>query len=269
MIKGLLTRLCLVGLPLLPGSAGAIDLPEGGDAILYQLEGSSETVLAKLAAIGRGGYTFEVTSVLRGEVPARFTIPPDAYLSGARLAPGRNYLVFLRKGPDGRVGLAMSFYSVQEVEASQAAAHQRAVAAYLANLGQPEALKSELLRQVDAPEPYLQYSAVAALKQRHLLAVADAVELQKKLESRTVTDPRARRLIIGQLGRLQIKSSIPLLERIARDPAEPPMLRTSAIEALTEMKATASLKAIGADVEKQRAIGPKRTLIQEAPKRIK
>jgi hypothetical protein len=247
--------------------AVAIDIPPGGDAIYYQLRASTEVVIAQLVTVDARGHHFQVTETLRGSAPPRF-VEPDTILRSLNLQTGQSFLLYLRKPTTGGVRLATSIYSIQRIEAMQDTAYRTTLAAYIANLQSKGALKPVLLARVSHQVPYIQYSAVADLKRLHLLTDPDVVDLGRRLQAGQIVDPRARTIIIQELGRRQIRTSAGTLEGIARDRRQPVAVRGAAIDALVDLRAIESLRALGPVIEREGSIVLKRKLIQEAPRRL-
>ncbi len=130
-----------------PSLAGGIDIPFGGDAILHQLKNAQIVALARLKTREPKAFIFTRDQALRGDVPARFTVPAnDTYLQELRPRPGSNYLLYLKPGAGATLELSMSFYSVQEVPQGQAPVVTEAIKTYLRDMNNKRALKPSLLR---------------------------------------------------------------------------------------------------------------------------
>src|SRR5262245_15340437 len=127
----------------------ALDIPENGDAVHYQLGASSDAVIARLIRRNNDRYSFELIDTLRGNVPRTFVLEEDGYLQQHGLRPGQSYLLYLRKvGPT--IALATSIHSIQAVSTNEVPAYKEAIGSYVANLERRDALKPVLKKQVES-----------------------------------------------------------------------------------------------------------------------
>jgi hypothetical protein len=229
---------------LCAASAGATDIPEGGDAAYYQLRASSDAVIADLRA-STAGHLFEVVQQLRGTTPASFYLDEEGDLKEV-LRVGQRYLLFLRKGPAGTPQLASSYYSAVAVEAADTAAYTDFIPSVVKAMTDKAALKPLLMRNTTARVPYLSYSSMADLVHLRLLTSADVSSLARMLEGGQITEPRAKALLAGQVAKFRLTELAPMLERLAGDPAQPILVRSRSLDALYQMNATAALRNLAA-----------------------
>src|SRR5262249_55167496 len=140
--------------------------------------------------------------------------------------------------------LAMSYYSIQDVSGQDRKAYRTAIGAYLRNAGDKERLKPELKRLAGSRLPYLQYSAVVDLKMEDLIQDSDVGWLAGLVANRQLTDPRARGIVVQQIGRFRARRFSDVLEGVVRDPKESVSVRAEALRTLEEFGAQESLKAL-------------------------
>lgn len=263
-IKALLTVAVIFG----GAVAHAIDIPEGGDAIFYQLRASTDTVIAELVKQQGPTYEFRVTSTLSGRAPVSFTITDEpGYLASKNLKQGRSYLLYLRdSGSKPAVTLSTSLYSVQEVEADESATYKEVIAAYRQALGDKQALKPILLKGTATKIPYIQYSAVQDLQYLNLMTKDDVERLGTMLEEQQIIDSRAKKLIIQRLGSKHFSRFAPLLGRIAQNASEPLSVRSASIDSLFELDAKEQLKNLQTAIDKEPSLSLRRKLYETGEK---
>lgn len=229
---------------LLGQTAGAIDLPEGGDAIFYQLRGAKSAVLAKLSKVNKDS-SLEFTKVadLNGQHPATFQVAVASDLPMPAPKVGETYLLYLDlvKAPSS-FALAMSIYSIRPVASTEVKNYQAVFAAYLKGKTDAAAFKKTLLSTVDQKDAYLQYSAVSDLITRRLLTVKELPLLWSKLKAGALVEVQARTLVVQQAGRLGQKTLTPDLEALVKNVKEAASVRIMALSALRQLKAEDSLK---------------------------
>src|SRR5882762_9270618 len=74
--------------------------------------------------------------------------------------------------------LASSIYSIQYVATDdEVVSFRNAIEANALRIGQRDALKESLKQQIDSNVPYIQYSAIADLKNLRLLTPSDLLDL--------------------------------------------------------------------------------------------
>lgn len=251
-------------LTLTSGVAAAIDIPQGGDAIFYQLRASSDAAIMKFVRQDAKGFHFETVSALRGQVGKQLSVPDDGYLGSLRLQPGQSYLLYLRDGT-----LATSLYSMHKVLPAEQAVYKEVIGAYTQNLEKREALKPTLKKNFTHKVPYIQYSAVADLMTLQLVTNDDLQELGKLMGDKKIVDPRARQMIINQIGIKQLKQFTPTLDKVVRDKSEPVFVRSAAVDALTEMKAKDTLQKLGPVIDQDQSLTLKRKVLQESAEKLK
>ena len=243
-------------------SAQAIDIPEGGDAVHYQLGASSSAVIARFVKRDNQGYSFEVSDTLRGSVPKTLVLEEDGYLRGYGFKAGQSYLLYLSE-MDKKITLGTSIYSIQPVAKTEVTAYKQAMDSYVTNLQRREPLKSALKRQVESNVRYLQYSAVADLTRLQMLDKSDVADIGKLLAANKIADPRAKSLVVDSIAATGSREFIPVLESLAINKSEPTLTRGAALTALHRLNATDSLKKVAPSIVSEQSPALMRKLLPE------
>jgi hypothetical protein len=246
---------------LCAATAHATDIPEGGDAVYYQLRASSDAVIADLRP-SPVGYLFEVVQQLRGTAPATFYLDEGDDDLKETLRVGQRYLLFLRKGPGGTPQLASSYYSAVAVEAADVAAYADFIRSFVRAMSDRAALKPLLMRNATGRLPYLSYSSVADLVHLRLLTSADVSSLARLVEGGQITDARAKALLVGQVAKFRLTDLVPMLERLAGDPAQSILVRSRSLDALYQMNASGALRNLAAKLAHDPSLHLRRKIIE-------
>jgi hypothetical protein len=242
-------------------SAAGTDIAFGGDAILSQLRNAQVVAVARLQSKGPQGFAFTRVESLKGDVPATFTVPAnDTYLQGLSVRPGATYLLYLKPGAQGPLTLATSIYSMQQIPQGQSSAVTEAVKTYLRDMNDKAALKTSLLRLAGTPAAYVQYSAVADLKNLHAIAAEELGQLVQLTTAGRLTDARAKGIIVREAGRLKAAGHSSFLEQRVTDPSETVGVKADALEALYQMNAMDSLRRVAPAVDRSGSLRLKNQL---------
>ncbi len=103
---------------------------------------------------------------------------------------------------------------------------------------------------------------MAALKTLHLITVDELGQLVGLISSNTLTDTRAKSIVVREAGRLKATQYSQFLEQRVMDRREAVSVRADSLEALHRMNATESLKKVAPAVDRSRSLCLKNQLMR-------